>query len=504
MGCPARRVAGGLAGAALMRDLDHASRIIESVVAAVQGAGERENAARLGRWRAQRAAIGAPRRGGGRGDDHGSRANAPPVLSTGRADWRAVAEVVAAVGVPVVVNGDCREPRGRPRDARGLGRARRHDRPRRDRRAVDRRGDRARAANRRAVSKSRRSQSVARPRCRIWIRCSSGMGRRAGLRHARKHLAAYAEKAGAAPAIRARAGDERGRRRRHGTPGARLRARRGQGGRMSRLDRSQKPRRAPRGPIRLQLLNALPQPVLAIDADGAIQEVNTAAEHFFDMGRAMLLRSRLVDILPFGSPVIGLVADAIADQATVNGYKLDVSTPRTGLGRVVDAFVSPLPQSGGGVTLLLQERSIAEKMDRQLHPSQRRPLGHRARRHARPRDQEPAVGHPRRRATAGDLGRRRRSRADAADLRRDRPHRQTGRSHGGVFRRAPDVAREPQHPRGARSRQAPRAGRFRPPHPLRRSLRSVVAACAGLARPVDPGLLKFGEERLGSYWRRKH
>ena len=44
-------------------------------------------------------------------------------------------------------------------------------------------------------------------------------------------------------------------------------------------------------PDPLLLLNALPQPVLAIDADGAIREVNTAAEHFFDMGRAMLLRS---------------------------------------------------------------------------------------------------------------------------------------------------------------------------------------------------------------------
>ncbi|MGD1038055.1 MAG: ATP-binding protein [Roseiarcus sp.] len=134
---------------------------------------------------------------------------------------------------------------------------------------------------------------------------------------------------------------------------------------MSPFDRARSPPTAAR-PDPLQLLNALPQPVLAIDADGSIREVNTAAEHFFDMGRAMLLRSRLVDILPFGSPVIGLVADAMADQATVNGYKFDVSTPRTGLGRVVDAFVSPLPQSGGGVTLLLQERSIAEKMDRQL------------------------------------------------------------------------------------------------------------------------------------------
>jgi two-component system, NtrC family, nitrogen regulation sensor histidine kinase GlnL len=119
-------------------------------------------------------------------------------------------------------------------------------------------------------------------------------------------------------------------------------------------------------PDPLQLLNALPQPVLAIDFNGAIREVNTAAEHFFDTGRAALLRSRLADILPFGSPVIALVGDAIAHQAAVNGYKLDLSTPRTGLGRIVDAFVSPLPQSEGGVILLLQERSIAEKMDRQL------------------------------------------------------------------------------------------------------------------------------------------
>jgi two-component system nitrogen regulation sensor histidine kinase GlnL len=133
---------------------------------------------------------------------------------------------------------------------------------------------------------------------------------------------------------------------------------------MSQPDRSRGAPAAAR-PDPAQLLNALPQPLLAIDADGAIREVNTAAEHFFDMGRAVLLRSRLVDILPFGSPVLGLVADAMADQATVNGYKFDVSTPRTGLGRVVDAFVSPLPQSGGGAILLLQERSIAEKMDRQ-------------------------------------------------------------------------------------------------------------------------------------------
>ena len=116
----------------------------------------------------------------------------------------------------------------------------------------------------------------------------------------------------------------------------------------------------------IRLLNALSQPILALDAAGHIRDVNNAAEHFFDMGRALLQRSRLDDIMPFGSPVLDLVEEAIAAHAPISGYKLDISTPRTGLGKVVDAFVSPLPESDGGVVLLLQERSIAEKMDRQM------------------------------------------------------------------------------------------------------------------------------------------
>ena len=116
----------------------------------------------------------------------------------------------------------------------------------------------------------------------------------------------------------------------------------------------------------VRLLNALSQPILALDTAGHIRDVNNAAEHFFDMGRALLQRSRLDDIMPFGSPVLDLVEEAIAANAPISGYKLDVSTPRTGLGKVVDAFVSPLPESDGGVVLLLQERSIAEKIDRQM------------------------------------------------------------------------------------------------------------------------------------------
>jgi two-component system, NtrC family, nitrogen regulation sensor histidine kinase GlnL len=116
----------------------------------------------------------------------------------------------------------------------------------------------------------------------------------------------------------------------------------------------------------MRLLNALPQPVIAIDGAGRVREVNSAAEHFFDMGRASLQRSRLTDLMPFGSPVLDLVEEAMSAEAPINGYRLEISSPRLGVARSVDAFVAPLPQEGGGVVLMLQERSIAEKMDRQL------------------------------------------------------------------------------------------------------------------------------------------
>ena len=130
------------------------------------------------------------------------------------------------------------------------------------------------------------------------------------------------------------------------------------------MNRRVPPPPSPTDPARL--LNALPQPVLAIDPDGAIREVNTAAEHFFETGRAVLLRLKIDDLLPFGSALLDLVADAIESQSTVNGYKIDISSPRNGPGRLVDAYLAPLTGNPGGVTLLLQERSIAEKMDRQL------------------------------------------------------------------------------------------------------------------------------------------
>jgi two-component system nitrogen regulation sensor histidine kinase GlnL len=123
---------------------------------------------------------------------------------------------------------------------------------------------------------------------------------------------------------------------------------------------------AQRRPDAAKVLDALAQPLVTVDAQGMVIDVNVAAETFFDMGRSVLLRSRLTDLIPFDSPVLNLVAEALNNRATVNGYKIEISTPRTGNRNAVDVFVAPLPQAGDAVAIMLQERAIAEKIDRQL------------------------------------------------------------------------------------------------------------------------------------------
>lgn len=109
MGCPAKKVVGGAAGSALMREPDLALRLIEAVVGAVSVPvtlktrlgwdGDCLNAAKIAQQ-----AEGA----GVRMITIHGRTRAQ--FYTGSADWAAIAEVVGAVEVPVLANGDIDGP----------------------------------------------------------------------------------------------------------------------------------------------------------------------------------------------------------------------------------------------------------------------------------------------------------------------------------------------------------------------------------------------------------
>ncbi len=134
------------------------------------------------------------------------------------------------------------------------------------------------------------------------------------------------------------------------------------------MQRDQMSKPSPKGfqPDAELLFNALPHPVLAVASDGRICDVNNSAETFFELSKVMLIRLKLEDILPFGSPLLSAVEAALDRGSVVNEYRVDIGTPRIGTERVVDINVAPVSAGAEGVVIMLQERTIADKMDRQL------------------------------------------------------------------------------------------------------------------------------------------
>jgi two-component system nitrogen regulation sensor histidine kinase GlnL len=114
------------------------------------------------------------------------------------------------------------------------------------------------------------------------------------------------------------------------------------------------------------VLNALPLPVITVSPGGKIADANVAAEAFFEASLPLLRRQLLRDLVPFGSPLLALVEQVRHRGAAVNEYKVDLSTPRNPGDRLVDLHVAPLPERPDHVVVMLQERTIADKMDRQL------------------------------------------------------------------------------------------------------------------------------------------
>jgi len=114
------------------------------------------------------------------------------------------------------------------------------------------------------------------------------------------------------------------------------------------------------------ILHSLQQPVLVCEEKNQIIWANYAAESFFGVSRQLLERHRLDDIFAFGSPVLQMVQTVNSRQAAMSEYRVISSAIRSDVEVETDVFASPLPEAKGAVSLLFQERTMADKIDRQL------------------------------------------------------------------------------------------------------------------------------------------
>lgn len=113
------------------------------------------------------------------------------------------------------------------------------------------------------------------------------------------------------------------------------------------------------------ILDALPHPVLKIGADGMVSFVNAVAEQFFAAGASVMIGRPPSELVSFGSPLVALIDQVRTTGASVTEYGVGIGGPRMGE-REVDIQVAPLVEEPGAVVAMLQERTIAHKMDRQL------------------------------------------------------------------------------------------------------------------------------------------
>jgi two-component system nitrogen regulation sensor histidine kinase GlnL len=114
------------------------------------------------------------------------------------------------------------------------------------------------------------------------------------------------------------------------------------------------------------LLAALPHPILVLGDDDRVLYANAPAESFFSLSLGVLKRQTLPDIIAFSSPLGALVGQVRRTGATVNEYSIEVGLPRSSTHKLVDVYAGAIPEQPGLVVLMLQQRSMAQMIERQL------------------------------------------------------------------------------------------------------------------------------------------
>lgn len=114
------------------------------------------------------------------------------------------------------------------------------------------------------------------------------------------------------------------------------------------------------------ILEALPDPVIVIDRGERIRFVNPAAEQFLGFGAAALCGSPLADFVAPHASLASLIDSVWRVGNTISEYDMLLEGPRCGSRSVTIQGALAGDGAADKLVLTLHERSMAEKMDRQL------------------------------------------------------------------------------------------------------------------------------------------
>ena len=115
----------------------------------------------------------------------------------------------------------------------------------------------------------------------------------------------------------------------------------------------------------LPILEALPHPIFTLDERDVVTSTNPAADAFFGTSLTGSRRQTLTAMLPPDSSLLTLIRQVREEGGAVNEHRVELGLPRLGVEKLVDIFVTPIVPQSTTVVVMLRERSIAEKLDRQ-------------------------------------------------------------------------------------------------------------------------------------------
>ncbi|MEE8393931.1 MAG: ATP-binding protein [Rhodospirillales bacterium] len=113
------------------------------------------------------------------------------------------------------------------------------------------------------------------------------------------------------------------------------------------------------------VLNTLSAAVVVVDQEASIIYLNNTGEQFFQKSAATLKGRPLGDLIPADSPLFALIEQVRHSAGAVSEYGVTLESPRIDR-RLVNIQANVMYENPEWVVIMMQERSIADKIDRQL------------------------------------------------------------------------------------------------------------------------------------------